>query len=181
MSDRSSTEPKFTNHNPSDLDNFSKGHDKEDDDEEDKHSSINADGPKDRFDSDEEKLNDDDESDKLLTESQPTYFKSPDGKQVSAVIPNMVEITESKSTATASKHSSQKRRKKNGIFKLLDENTTEMLSVANNHSQTKLDELIRHNTELEKIEKKTIAMDIKKDEREEKRMKKEDKQIEEEG
>lgn len=170
MADRSSTEPKFTNYNPSDLDNFSTGNY---DDEEDvsETGSINADGANDIY-NDDDKSYDDEQSENFLTETQPT-----------SVIPNIVEVNEAKSTATASKHSAQKRRKKNGngSFKLLDDDTTEMLGMANNHSQTKIDELKRHNTELEKIEKRKLEIEIKKDEREEKRMQQEDIRIQQDA
>jgi len=137
MSDRSGTEPVFTNTNPSDLDNYSEY---------------------------EDGRSDEDESSVMET-LQPTQAMTQEPqRQEGNIIQNMVQLTgdgRATPTGVGSKPSATKRRKKTPA--LMDDETLKFLDVANLHSKKKMDEVVRHNRELERLEEIKEAREQRKE------------------
>jgi hypothetical protein len=104
---------------------------------------------------------DDDESSVMETSLPPTQAMTQEPQQGN-VIQNMVQLTDGCATPTeGSKSSATKRRKKTQA--LMDDDTLKFLGVANLHSKKKMDEVVRHNRELERLEEIKEAREQRKE------------------
>ena len=138
MADRASTEPRITNYRPSDLDS--------DEVEEEE-------GDYDNYDDDEQQ------------EGTPDSIRTPAQQEVR--IRNMAKVSrnnESTANSVASSRNSNKKPRRGSASKnpLMDDDTVKMLGVANETSKEKMEELKRHNKQVETIEMERLDLEKKK-------------------